>query len=62
MNLNEVENLKSGDKVYWNDPDDGLCSRWYDIETIEIVGDIVSIVEPDGSHLSCFMEELSLTE
>jgi hypothetical protein len=62
MNLSEIQQLKVGDKVWWNDPDDGLCSRWYEIAEIEIVGDIVSIIEPDGTHLSCFFEELSLQE
>lgn len=64
MKIDDAKELCPGDEVYWNDPDDGACSRYYVIHTIELrchvgVGDIARIVEQDGSVLECFISELS---
>jgi len=59
MEIEDVQELYSGDEVYWNDPADGECSRIYEIGTIKIVGDIVTITENNGSCLECFAHELS---
>lgn len=59
MTGDEVRALQPGDEVYWSDPDEGRTSRVYRIRTIEIIGEIVVITEPDGSSLECFAEELS---
>jgi len=59
MNLKQARELRIGDEVYWNDPDDDICSRYYNIAKIEILGnDIVHLVDKDGSELSCFISEL----
>lgn len=50
--------LQKGDQVYWRDPDEGIGSRIYTIETISLSGDIVRIMESDGSVLECFKWEL----
>lgn len=55
----KTDNLQPGDEVFWNDPDNGQCSRVYRIQTIERNGDVISITEPDGSYLECFANELS---
>lgn len=55
----EAERLEPGDHVYWNDPDEGECSREYLIDRIEHNGDMVRITEPDGSELQCFVSELA---
>ncbi len=58
MTEEEVERLQEGDQVYWNDPDEGACSRTYNISSIGMVGQLVSIVDEDGSTLECYPEEL----
>lgn len=59
MQMRYAEQLKVGDQVYWNDPDEEKCSRHYTIQTIEFLGDgCVSITDKDGSHLECFVSEL----
>lgn len=59
MKIQYVLKLHSGDQVFWNDPDDGKCSRYYVIQTIEVNGNWVSIVGKDGSRLECWARELS---
>lgn len=59
MTLEEVGELRQGDEVFWNDPDDGGCSRVFKIATIEVSGDVVTITEANGSFLECFASELS---
>lgn len=69
MTRREVDALRSGDEVFWNDPDEGTCSRVLRIGTIEVVGaadedikeknPVVVIMEVDGSVVECFASELS---
>lgn len=59
MKVREVRKLYKGDEVYWNDPDEGRCSRIYKIHTIHVWANMVVITEPDGSTLECFADELS---
>ena len=64
MNLEEVIQLHPGDEVYWNDPDDGQCSRHIIIADIDFVTNkendlIIQIVDQDAGYLECFMHELS---
>jgi hypothetical protein len=59
MQIHSIKKLHSGDEVFWNDPDNGACSRVYKIQTIEVNGNVVTIQEPDGSVLECFARELS---
>jgi len=59
MNDAEVRALDNGDEVYWNDPDDGACSRYITIQTVTIHGDVVRITGKDGCVLECFAEELN---
>lgn len=60
MRINDVRKLHTGDQVFWNDPDDGACSRVYQIQTIEVDPQtgVVVIQEPDGSVLECYAREL----
>ena len=63
MTYNEAKQLHPGDEVYWNDPDDGACSRHLTILTIDVHPDngpdtVVSIMEVDGSVVECFLKEL----
>ena len=57
MTLNEVRQLHNGDEVWWDDPE-GLTSRSYNIRLIRVVGEVVTIMDVDGSVLECFASEL----
>ncbi len=59
MTHNEVAKLHTGDEVYWNDPDNGACSRPIKIGDVWVEGEVVLIRENNGEVLSCFPEELS---
>jgi len=63
MTYKEAKRLRPGDKVYWNDPDNGTCSRYLTIKSINVYQDngldtTVSIMEPDGDVVVCFLKEL----
>ena len=60
MTTEEVRNLKNGDEVFWNDPDNGLTSRHITIQAIELFNSdcILRIMGDDGSTLECFAHEL----
>lgn len=59
MTNEEAKGLKTGDTVFWKDPDEGAASRAYKIKTIEVYDDEAIIEEPDGSVLQCFVAELN---
>ena len=60
MSITTARKLKSGDLVFWADPDDGICSRFLNIASIEFKSaDTVHITEKNGSELECFLDELS---
>lgn len=63
MTYKEVKRLRNGDEVYWNDPDEGVCSRYLQIQSVDVGADngdltVVSIMEIDGSVVECFLKEL----
>ena len=62
MTAAQVDALKPGDVVVWNDPDDGhgLCTRAYTIKTVwyNIDTDIITIETPEGDVLEAFAEEI----
>lgn len=59
MTFRQAMELNPGDQVWWNDPDEGKCSRRYTIGQIEFIGDIIRIVDrEDNSVLECFSKEL----
>ena len=53
-----LRNLQNGDKVYWTDPDNDLCSRTLTISTIEWVGEVGRITDINGDYLEVFSHEL----
>lgn len=59
MRIADIKKLRSGDEVYWNDPDEGACSRMLSIHRIDREGNVVTIVEADGGLVECFARELS---
>jgi hypothetical protein len=58
VRITDVKKLHAGDQVYWNDPDDGACSRVLTIQAIQVDGNVAAITEPDGSVVECFAREL----
>ena len=50
--------MKKGAKVYWTDPDDGLCSGYYTVESHK--GEIVTLA--DGQGGTCEALESECTE
>jgi hypothetical protein len=59
MRVTDVKKLHRGDEVYWNDPDEGTCSRTLKILAIEVTGNVVCITEKDGSMVECYARELA---
>ena len=51
--------LKSGDVVYWNDPDDGICSGVAIYKRMAEPTSTVAIIEKDGVEMECFLDELN---
>lgn len=60
-----VKKLHSGDEVFWNDPDDGECSRDFVIGSIKCHLESgerdfpVTIYTQEGDVVECFASELS---
>ena len=50
--------LEVGDEVYWNDPDDDLCSGNFIISEF-LDNDIAFLVSEDGTELEAFLCEIS---
>jgi hypothetical protein len=55
---NWKKDLGFGDQFYWNDPDNGACSKVVTIRTIEWMGEVARIEDVDGSVLECFDHEM----
>ena len=57
------ESLRTGDEVYWNDPDEGICSGHGVFVRHHggylTVSDSVAVIRKDGIVLEVFTEELS---
>ena len=52
--------LEIGDRVWWNDPDEGSCSDW--ARVTEIREDMVRLESERGSEIEALAEELSRTK
>lgn len=53
-------NIKAGDRVFWHDPDNGICSRYLFIASIEWKeNNIAFISQMDGDFIEVFANELS---
>jgi len=58
MNPEHDLELHVGAEVYWNDPDDGVCSGFYEI--VEFRNDIYVLLKNEaGSETEVFIHELS---
>jgi hypothetical protein len=52
-------NLGTGDEVYWNDPDEGICSGHATFIGHMSYVDGVSVIVKDGIKMQVFTKELS---
>jgi len=59
MNSTVAMKLRPGDDVFWNDPDEGMCSRTLTIRQIKVAGTVAEIETDDGDMVVCFVKELS---
>lgn len=60
MRIDKAKKLRPGDEVFWNDPDEGLCSRTLKIHSIEFVPpNVFKIEEVDGSYVEVYAKELA---
>jgi hypothetical protein len=60
MTADQVAKLKPGDKVFWHDPDEELCSRVLTIKHITIDGeDSALISDVGGSDLGVLFDEIN---
>jgi hypothetical protein len=60
MTLNEANQLKKGDVVWWDDPDAAYCSRLYTIKNVAVTPNLVAIEDMSGDFIECLFKELSL--
>lgn len=61
MTTKDARKLKAGDKVFWNDPHEGTCSKKMVISSIEVLSDgFVSLCCGRDGHIECFAQELDL--
>lgn len=59
MTREEAESLRPGDRVWWDDPDNGACSREYVVESARVLpDDEVVLTSSDGSTLHAPLGEL----
>jgi hypothetical protein len=59
MRIADIKKLHKGDEVFWNDPDEGACSRMLKIHSIEVIPpNVVKIEEVDGSYVEVYAREL----
>ena len=49
--------IKVGDKVFWKDPDEGICSGY--AKVLEVNGEIYFIIKNDGGELEALKHELT---
>jgi hypothetical protein len=52
--------LKPGTRVFWNDPDEGLCSREIDVKGVKWTGAGTVLLEDDLGEVEAFTNELQL--
>jgi len=62
MNVDYVTNLGPGDYIYWDDPEDDVCSRVYKVKRVRVDAHTGSvwIEDEDGSSNHCYLFELRI--
>ena len=52
----EMKDIKEGDVLFWNDPDDGICSCMVTVK--RKYGDTVFCEEENGGEVEAYLNEL----
>lgn len=60
MTNQEASRLRAGDRIYWTDPDGGICSDYYLVRGV--YGDGVRLTGNSGSEITAVASELSLED
>lgn len=61
MNVKEAKKvLKPGARVFWNDPDEGLCSREIEVKRVNWTGTGTVLLEDDLGEVEAFTNELQI--
>ena len=53
----KIDELHVGAEVFWNDPDDGICSGMFKVTKI-ISDDIIQLQNDEGSVIEAFVSEV----
>lgn len=56
--MKNIKNVKAGDKIQWNDPDEGTCSNSIVVKSIEDKGDLIAITGEDEEYIECYLDEI----
>lgn len=57
MKMSLIKTYHKGDEIWWEDPDNGECSRYFKIKNISVKGNVVSIDAEDGDCIEGFARE-----
>jgi hypothetical protein len=55
--------MKKNQRVYWNDPDEGICSGWGAVISYQkplTPDSIISLLMESGGEVECFQYELDI--
>lgn len=52
-------NLGIGDQVFWNDPDEGICSGYYKVVKIDKDSGVVDLINDQDSYTQAYLSECS---
>ena len=49
--------LDRGSEVYWNDPDDGICSGFYTVLSVNMMAETIWLGNDAGSEVEAYFDE-----
>lgn len=58
MKPSELRNLQPGDRIWWEDPDEGIGSRFYTVRRAGTKGLSATIECMDGTVLRCPVQQI----
>lgn len=59
MKPSEIRQLQNGDKIWWEDPDEGIGSRWYTVRRAGVKGLIATIEDTKGMKFQFPVQQIS---
>lgn len=58
MKPSEIRKLQPGDRIWWEDPDEGIGSRHYTVKRANTKGLRATVECMDGTVLKCPVQEI----